>query len=227
MTTDPGRDLARASMELDDVKAMAAERAFQSLARSLALDGTIDIEGKSVDEVRVLVADWVRDNADNFEIHPVITHEKDLLEEARRQRDAGKLKFAVMFYATWIEHTLNGALHDFAEAQDLERDEYVALVRLSLREKMGVVWRLLTGADFPSGLRSSIFKIADERNSFVHYKWGPAPETSPDERASRSSAQLELAESIVAELSALVDDLTLGDNRAVAEWARGRGPDPV
>lgn len=214
-------------MELDDVMAMAAERAFQSLARSLALDGTIDIEGKSVDEVRMLVAEWLRDNADNFEIQPTITHENELLEEARRQRDAGKLKFALMFYATWIEHTLNGALRDFAEAQNLERDEYIALVRLSLREKMGVVWRLLTGAEFPSGLRSSVFKIADERNSFVHYKWGPAPETSTDERASTSNALLELAESVVADLSALVDDLMFGDNAAVAEWARGRGLDPV
>jgi len=214
-------------MELDDVTSMVAERAFQSLARSLALNGTIDIGGKSVDEVRMLVADWLRDHADNFEIQPVITHENELLEEARRQRDAGKLKFALMFYATWIEHTLNGALHNFAEAQDLERDEYVALVRLSLREKMGVVWRLITGAEFPSGLRSSVFKIADERNSFVHYKWGPAPETSPGERASGSKALLELAESIVAELSALVDNLTFGDNAAVAEWARGRGLDLV
>lgn len=209
-------------MESDDVLTRVAELTFRSLARSLALDGTIDVAGKSVEEVKLQVAEWIRDKASDLELQPIITHEQELLAEARSQREKGRHKFALMFYATWNEHTLNGALHEFAATQELERQEYIALVRLSLREKMGVVWRLLTGTDFPPDLRASILKIAEERNSFVHYKWGPAPESPSDGQLSEREDLLDSAEVVVEDLSALLDSIAFGENSGVANWARGR-----
>jgi len=204
--------------ELDTVEALVAERVFQSLARNLVVEGTIDPAGKSPEEVRKLVAAYVRANID-IEFQLTIDHQQELLDEAERQRDEGRTNYALIFYATWMEHALNGALSTFGARIELSELDYLSLVRLSLREKMGAVWFLVTGVQFPADLRSRALRLADARNRFVHYKWQAASEEPLELGEAREAALMELAEGVVRDLTTFSKKLIFGDNDDLADWA--------
>jgi hypothetical protein len=154
-----------------------------------------------------------------MEFQVTIDHQQDLLDEAKRQRDEGRTNYALIFYATWMEHALNGALSTFGACIELSEFDYLSLVRLSLREKMGAVWFLVTGVQFPADLRSRALRLADERNRFVHYKWQAASEEPLELREASEAALMELAEGVVRDLTSFSKKLIFGDNDDVADWA--------
>jgi hypothetical protein len=206
--------------EFTRVQKIIAEHAVRSIARTLIVDGTIDPAGKTPDEIGMLTASYIVEHS--IELQLTITHEEALLDEARRQRAAGQADYAVIFYATWLEHTLNGALQMFSARHELANPDFVSMVRSSLRDKMGVLWRLVTGETFPAELRAAALQLADARNAFIHYKWQPAPDEPSDTRRAMEESRLDAAEDVVARLTALVDRLTFGDNDELAAWASHR-----
>lgn len=131
--------------------------------------GYLDIAGQS----RSAVLDQVREIARALpDLDPVLDHRYDLLKLARQFRLGKKREYAVLMYATWIEHTLNLTLQELARARAIDEVHIQSFLREgSVRAKSSWLFVLLGGKPLSNRVVSRIQRLADSRNSFIHYKW--------------------------------------------------------
>jgi hypothetical protein len=81
-------------------------------------------------------------------------------------------EFAALFYVLWAEHFLNGMVLTFAGRRHIPRSDVTQLIRKTdLRDKCTWVLRLLGERALPERHVKRIARMAEVRNSFVHYKW--------------------------------------------------------
>jgi hypothetical protein len=149
--------------------------------------------------------------------------EDGLLAEARRRVAAGQADFAIVFYAMFIEHRLNGLI--VQRWGDIERDDEElvdVLKRNTLNGKTGALWESLFNVPFPPQLRLDILAVARARNEFVHYKWQPVPESWPVGVDEAEDRLMRSAERVVDELEHLERDLEPSVPADVAEWLRSK-----
>jgi hypothetical protein len=129
-----------------------------------------------------------------------VDHQKSLLDEAIAYRNGGQDEFAIVFYATWVEHWVNGMILVGAARKGLEPTEARQFIReTGLRGKVGHLWRLLFGEPFPDCVSKNIDRVAMERNAFVHYKW-PAQAIGDEKDNGRLRQVSALANELVSDL---------------------------
>jgi hypothetical protein len=184
-------------------EALAAEL-VSAVVRSAVERGEIDIASGSDDEIRMRTQEYIASLLEtDFEVDVTIDHGSDLLTEARKFRDSGKPEYAIMFYATWVEHWLNGSLVSVGRRLGLEDAEVLRLLYKPILDKAGVSWRRCFGTPFPQRARARIKRLSELRNDFVHYKWKAVPEDrGPHDEY---EALLGEAEELVEELDSLYD----------------------
>lgn len=200
------------SMASDD------DATVEALARSIGEgfieSGDLDPTGMTLDELAAAIAAKIKEALnDGSKFHVVIDHQSGLLEQARAFAAAGDHDYAVMFYATWIEHWFNRMIAWRLKALKLDDSESrEQLMRMSIPQKTGSGWKLLFGAPLDPDLSKGIRMIAEHRNVFVHYKWKTfdPQEKTPKALLKESGARVALAEKIAVELGALRDKLALG-----------------
>ena len=190
------------------------------VAKALVADGTIDPTDKSADAILSAAQEYVLEHGDEIELDLVLDHTSDLLEQARSFSADGAHDFAVMFYATWVEHTLNGALSALVSRAGLTDSSRKSIIRMGLADKMGVGWEVVHGQEFPTRLRTEVLALAEARNAFVHYKWNPAPGDGPSARDEASRKTMARAQALVSDLTAFVDAEIYGGNGLEALPAR-------
>lgn len=135
---------------------------------SLARDGLIDLRGKTHDEI----ANELAHIADAYEWAPVIDYTEDILAQARVFREAKQDLLAIVFYALWLEHTLNRIVASLANRKGVPPTEIETLIRdTSYRAKCTWVFRLLDCEPFDTEQLNLIIRVMETRNSFIHYKW--------------------------------------------------------
>lgn len=197
-------------------------RVVREIAMEMIESGQIDPQTSTVAEVEQEATRRAHEllASDEFELKVVITHEDDLLNTARDYVRNGRHSYALMFYATYFEHVLNRLMMQKASAVELEDNDSLDLVRKSISDKTGAVWRLLFGSPFPAPLRHAINEIAAVRNAFVHYKWQPIPDEKPSETEAREAHQVEMAEFIVSGLEALSVAVGPKVPAEIYEWLR-------
>lgn len=101
-----------------------------------------------------------------------IDHRCTLLNEARSYFSYGAFELALLLYATWIEHFMNGIVESGARRKRVASREIPELIRnTSLSSKMSWLLHLLGLTPIASPKRHYIEQIMHSRNSFVHYKW--------------------------------------------------------
>ncbi|MFD5254046.1 hypothetical protein ACFWM5_14575 [Streptomyces bobili] len=166
---------------------------YESLAKQLAWgvvdryisNGVLNIEGMTDEEVvSAVLFDFLnekdpQDSADereskssDGEIYMVTDHSDDLLRKATEAIGSEEYWFAILFYATWVEHWINNILISLSRRANVPEGLAVALVRsCGFNLKMKDVWTSLGAAPIEKDVMRTITEIMELRNGFVHYKW--------------------------------------------------------
>jgi len=179
---------------------------------SAARYGDIRLEGRTDEEIKNDIHEYIRARLaePNTFASPVqYDYQSELINEAQRYEGNGDFNLALMFYATWFEHWLNGMIVAREPMVVLEREEIIRLIReTNLASKTGHIWHLLFGEKLPVDVVQTILKVAEARNAFVHYKWTPnlsEEEERAEKRELRNLAQR--AAAAVTQLSAIEDKI--------------------
>jgi hypothetical protein len=148
-----------------------------TLCLRLALDhGAIDPKSMNEEEMACAAVFWVCDQLDVRDVGFVLDHREDLLRHARIYRRRQALDFSALFFALWIEHTVNHMLvHALSGKTKLVVEK---ILRANFQDKTTWIWELCGLASVPKAHLSRLQAIIDRRNEFVHFKW-----RDTDERA--------------------------------------------
>lgn len=188
-------------MEWDELAAAL----LRSLAAQLVADGVIDPSGMTQEEFRsAFLAEMQGIREEGSEVKFILDHQDSVLEQARIFEEAEKADFAVMFYATWVEHWLNDMIVWKLQRAGTPQSDIVQLIRVTnLKRKIGKVWTDTFGEELDQNLVTCILALAERRNSFVHYKWQALEETEIDSEKAGKDAVLSEAANLVQQLEAL------------------------
>lgn len=165
-------------------------------------DGVIILDGKTDQEIESQVREFLAGILAAPSLPGVqLDHGRSLLAEAIAHRKRGRHDFAIMFYATWVEHWVNGMILVGATRMGLEPAEARQFLRETrLPSKVGHLWTLLFGEPLPDGVGGKIAKVAKARNDFIHYKWEGFPVDEDDDRGHLQQVAA-LADELVNELN--------------------------
>jgi hypothetical protein len=156
-----------------------AQGIFEALFRSYIEDGSIAIEGRDpsdiIMEFRAEVAKIV---SGETELRGVRDHRDTLLAAARAEAEKRRDEIAIILYATWIEHSINGMLALAFERKGHAENVINPLMReLRLHTKASALWKLAGLRDIGADNLRLLGQVIEFRNSLVHYKW-PAHDIS-------------------------------------------------
>ncbi len=145
-----------------------AQLIISDVATGLVRNGSLSPKGKTREQ-------FMREFVDYLEkIEPVfvIDHTEDILKQARYYRKMEKNELSCLFYALWLEHSLNGLISLLAGRKDFSEKEIEEIIRdTSYRSKSSWLPRAFGGKSFSQAHVNLIVKLMEARNSFVHYKW--------------------------------------------------------
>jgi hypothetical protein len=145
------------------------------VAKDLVGSGELDVRDISEQGFLAALRTKLRELKDAGAFEPVfveIDHLDKVLGRARTAASEDDFDFAIVFYATWVEHWLNSMIswraredgNDLAATSKLIHSTY-------FKAKTGTYWRETFGERLEDvGL---LRDLADLRNEFLHYKWQP------------------------------------------------------
>lgn len=198
----------------EDLARQVTVRIIESAVRA----GAIDLAGLSDEEALETINAFIREAIDaQDEIAIQITHQERILSEAKRYQAMGDHDLAVLMYATWAEHWLNGVLIAALDRQEVDPSEATQILKSTLHAKTGWIWTILYGSSMPTDVRASILRVADARNTFVHYKWTSMPDDPRENPLPRYDEVGEAASALMTRLELLEEELLFdGDAARVA-----------
>ncbi|EJR0963308.1 TPA: hypothetical protein NJ348_004721 [Vibrio parahaemolyticus] len=156
----------------EEEKEMAAG-IVKSFIKSVIGYGGVDIKGLSDEEASVKIKEYLEEflNSEQ-EINMIIDHKDTLLEEARRLVSENKTDLALVTYATWWEHWINGVLESKLYRKEITGKEFKPVITsLNNRAKTSWFLKLIELPPFDKTHLEVMTKLAEKRNSFVHYKY--------------------------------------------------------
>jgi hypothetical protein len=149
-----------------------------SLAEGFVREGLIVLpelsDAQLVEQIEKLTKRFLRpdDDAESFEYALTFDHTDKLLSTAKAFEDQDEWEFCSLFYMLWIEHQINLILRVTLRRRGVAEDEAIAMVRrLSIRDKLSGIWKLLGLEAVSEELIKVINCIEECRNGFVHFKW--------------------------------------------------------
>jgi hypothetical protein len=122
-----------------------------------------------------------RKNKPSFSI--VVDHRSTILSLAEQQNKEGHRELSISLYATFVEHSLNNIIHHQCLKKKIDEKTKLEILRsVNLMGKCSWLIKILGLPPLKPDHVKTILTIADERNSFFHYKWKPEPDTdkTPD-----------------------------------------------
>jgi len=145
------------------------------LTQSAIAQGVIDPRGKTPEQIVKEAYDFYTNPL--YEFSPIIDHTVVILKQARLFKRAGDKELACLFYALWLEHTLNKLISMLANKKKMP-EKYIELLVRDTSYKSKASWMLTLLGAKPIGPTHAnlIFKLMEARNAFVHYKWKPDSE---------------------------------------------------
>jgi hypothetical protein len=156
-------------------KALVIE-VIRTVIESAVRYGDIQLEGRTDEAIKKDIHEYIRARLaePNTFASPVQYDYQERPDQARRYEGMGDFNLALMFYATWFVHWLNGMFVAREPMVALEREEIIRLIHeTDLASKTGHIWQLLSGEKLPGDVVQTILKVAEARNAFVHYKSTP------------------------------------------------------
>jgi hypothetical protein len=188
---------AGSSSDFESLRKMVLANILEQAIR----DGEIDILGKNNAEVEETLRDYADDFLSNLkdgnvELTTVLDLANPILEQAREFVKEGKLEFACVFYATWIEHWTNDLIDALSTRLGMGQEIGEQVIReTNLKGKLTWILRMFDMPEIDPAYLKSIINISDMRNSYIHYKFKPVDDW--DERKETLQKAMEMAESIV------------------------------
>ncbi|MFF2641061.1 hypothetical protein ACFVUB_14570 [Streptomyces niveus] len=148
------------------------------------------------------------------DIHVVTDHCGDLLKKATAAMRADEHWFAILFYATWLEHWVNNILMSLSVRSGTPEGVAVALVRsCGFNLKIKDVWTSLGAAPIDKAQIRIMTDLMEFRNSFVHYKWQSRSVSDEGTYDQRVEEVAKTAQSLVTTLGNLEDQLLFSGRR--------------
>jgi hypothetical protein len=154
--------------------------------------GRVEIGDRAAEAIIADVAQRAKEDVKDNELEfvAIVDHRDNLLDRALAAVSEGALGIAVVLYATWIEHYINGLLLITLSRQGVSSQSSKTLLReLRLKSKVTALWEL---ANLPA-LAPTYLKLIDgitvARNEFVHYKW-PVASVQDKEKQRRDLDEL-------------------------------------
>ncbi|MET7715251.1 hypothetical protein [Streptomyces sp. NPDC005407] len=189
--------------------------------------GLVDLEELTDDEVvSTVLLDFLNETDANAatvegeatwsddDVHVVTDHRDDLLKKATDAMRADEHWFAILFYATWLEHWVNDILMSLSVRSGVPEGVAVALVRsCSFNLKIKDVWTSLGATPIEKAHMRTMTDLMEFRNGFVHYKWQPRSISDKDAYDQRVEEVAVSAQSIVTTLENLEDQLLFSGRR--------------
>lgn len=155
---------------------------MMSILQELVETGAIDPKGKSDQQLSVELRYYIKRTTKSAGVQFAYSYSDQLLSQARRYADDRNGHLAILFYATWIEHWINGVIYTRGKVMHLVEDELLMLIRdTSLRTKLSVLPRLLGLPGLKPSHISVVLRASELRNAFVHYKQVPKSDLKLDE----------------------------------------------
>jgi hypothetical protein len=214
-----GKNEETRASKLDLSKLPKKQRRFLEIAGShlvseVALTairrGELSLKGKSDEEAKADIANYIRAILPTSEFLPIIDHTQYLLAEARNSLRERKLEAAAFFYVTYIEHRLNNIVNELCSTRQLSQSVVRTIVKeTNIRAKSSWLLTILGANPFSKTHAKVLQDLVEVRNGFVHYKW-PYVEDSTKEQV---AAKLQKAERLVRYLRAFEDRLLHGGQR--------------
>ncbi|HCH1624432.1 hypothetical protein ACEV9E_00285 [Vibrio parahaemolyticus] len=162
-------------LESEEFKQLASEL-VNSMAQSAIAYGDVDVEGLTDEEAREKVISYLMSFKESGEdLVMRIDHKDTLLEEARNFVASEKYELELVTYATWWEHWLNGVLEVKLYKKDITDKEFKQVIT-SLNNRAKTTWflKLIDLPEMKNQHLGVMGKLAEKRNSFVHYKYPPS-----------------------------------------------------
>jgi hypothetical protein len=177
------------------------------LGSTLISRGDLKPAGKSDDEVEQAILDALKAIIDDDRtiFATTIDHRNNLLRRARNSARLDDGHIAVVFYATFIEHHLNGIIEQLCTRRNPPIASTRILRESTLNAKCTWILELLDAPPLGNLWVKRIMELAENRNSFIHYKWRPLPDQIDARQGKYKS--LEFAEKIVRHLQKYEDIL--------------------
>lgn len=151
---------------------------YESFIKSLIKNGDITIEEFN-DKAKLQKKLLKLNNKTDYKI--TIDHKEDLIETARyffNKKDFNKSK---LFYATYFEHEINDLIIELCEKKKIEKKTINDIIKsVNIIGKFTWLLLILDASKVSEIHKNVILKTADERNSFVHYKYNPEQENLKD-----------------------------------------------
>ena len=171
-----------------------------SLFTNAVLGGTLVIEGKTDDEIRRQMGEVVNAHLEepDRQYALIVDHLDSLLAGARRASQAGDHGQALVLYATWAEHWINGLLQTKMETLGHPYEMTRSMIR-EVRFEGKLTWLLavLGLPPIPEAARKALLRLAGDRNEFVHYKWPALHEDEQRALSRKHDDTIVVAESCV------------------------------
>jgi hypothetical protein len=152
----------------------------QGVYETLIAQGQLNPVGKTPAAV---VTEFLDLSKQRGSLKLVAWHGGALLTEARRFAGLGKQEIALLFYATWFEHWINGLMDRKAHQLKLSTEALKLLLRQTGFEAKLVCFPAL--AKLPrirEQHRKAVLRCAQLRNSFVHYKFSVGTRDDEEDR---------------------------------------------
>ncbi|WP_369187244.1 hypothetical protein [Streptomyces sp. R08] len=148
------------------------------------------------------------------DVHVVTDHCDDLLKKAVGAMHADEHWFAILFYATWLEHWVNNVLMNLSVRSGAPEGVAVALVRsCSFHVKIKDVWTSLGATPLEKSQIHVMTDLMEFRNGFVHYKWQSRSVSDKEAYDRRVEEVAVSAQNLVTTLEKLEDQLLFSGRR--------------
>ncbi len=155
---------------------------------ALLADGQINPDGKTEEQIMAKVREaalkWSKDRPMMWSTD----FRQDLLNRARSFKRRRNNHDAILYYATWFEHWINGVLLRGLRSLD-ERESYQMIRDVGLRGKFSWLLALVHEKRIPQRHVKTVLHVCDLRNEFVHHKYKLADIDSDDEDKQLKCAQ--------------------------------------
>jgi hypothetical protein len=165
------------SQEIEQVGRELLVVLYEALLTDGHIDPTGQTEAQIMAQVRKAAVEWSRHR-------PMLMSydfKGDLLSAARRLKRTKQDNEAILYYATWFEHWINGVLIRKNQAL-AERESCQMLRDVNLKGKFTWLLALVHGKRIPQTHVRAIMQIGELRNEFIHYKYRMLDVDQPDER---------------------------------------------
>jgi hypothetical protein len=104
----------------------------------------------------------------------VVDHRETILETAKKYKKENNYQYATLFYAIYFEHTLNSIIEKSCVRNNISKKAANDIIKsVNIHGKLTWLLALFKLPPINENHKNKILKNADERNTFIHYKYNP------------------------------------------------------